>query len=471
MIKVKTRSDLRQEEAMQKGFYAFVDGDIEQSISYFEKASEQFPINNDFLNFDYASMLAKIGLFDLSQKRLINISDYQIWNKRIENLYKVSYPKTIPQREEEIALAKATSAVSFSKTMPEDIQGLLPYKKYKNSDYANYLYSKYYFKKSDFKKSETFIKRALKIYPENYQYKYNLADILSRREKYDRTLKVLAELDLSPILDKRLSKNIQLLEYSTRASKTKDITMKNYYMANYYFAKSDFQQAQGLLKVNIQKKPQMIENYLLNARINLGKDDYLKAESDYQTALRINSDNEEALLGLGDINLFLNNKQKAYDFYAKALKNNKKSLNAMKKMANYQESSSNNDYITYYKKIQELYPDDIDSLLKLAESDYLRGDKIQANEKYKKILSLDQNCAQAWFGLSKIAIDNKNTYIAREYLLPVYYLNKFNPEYYYYSGLINNIDQNYPQAMVDFKKALELDPSNIKSLIELKKMN
>lgn len=471
-INIKTRNDLRQEEIIRDGFYAFVNGDIDKASKSFEDASKQFPINNDYLNVDYATILAKLGLFDLSQQRIANISDYQIWNKKIENLYKTYYPKKIPSKEEELQLSKAISLINFPKHHADTaIETILPYKQYKSSDYANYLYARYYYQKDDLKQASKFVNKALSTYPQNYQYKLLKAQILYSRRKYDQSLKTLRFADINNISDKHTAHTIKMLEYNNLANKSKDESKRNYYLARYYFEKPDLTKAKELLENNISNNSKNIEDYILLGQINIIQDDYKKAELNLKKAVNLDSQSEKALLAYGDINMMLKNRQIAFEYYNKAFKNNKKSKDALKKMAHYYELSSNKACLDYYRQALQYYPDDVQSLSKLAFASYLDGNKIKAAELYKQALSYDQNYLPAWFGLSKIAIDSKNTFIAREYLVPVYYINKFNPEYYYYSGLIANIDGNQTQARENFKKAIELDPSNIKAVIELKKLN
>ena len=472
-INIKTRNDLRQEEIIKEGFRAFVAGDVDKASKDFEAASTQFPINNDYLNVDYSVILAKIGMFELSQQRLSNISDYQIWGKRIEKIYLTYYPKTVPSKDQEINFSKAISLTNFPKNYSSNItiENILPYKENKSYDYANYLYAKYYYKKNDPKQAYKYIQKALRIYPKNYEYQLLKAQIQNSKAKYSQAAKIADKLSQENLHDKKLEETVKLLKYTALANKSKKTNERNFYLANYYFEKSDLQKAKELLEKNITSYPKDSENYLLLGRINILQEDYKKAEQNIKTALKLNPDDETTLLAYGDINLLLKNRQQAYDSYTKVLKKNKKSKDALKRIAAYYEFLSNQNCINYYKQVLEYYPDDVKSLTKLAYSYYLSGNTEKASDLYKQALSYNQNYLPAWFGLSKIAIDSKNSYIAREYLIPVYYINKLNPEYYYYSGLIDNIDKNTDSAKENFKKALELDPSNIRALLELKKLN
>ena len=472
-INIKTRNDLRQEEIIKEGFQAFTIGNVDKAANDFEKASTQFPINNDYLNIDYSIILAKIGMFELSQQRLSNISDYQIWGKRIEKIYLTYYPKTVPSKDQEINFSKAISLTNFPKNYETNItiESILPYKENKSYDYANYLYAKYYYKKNEQKQAYKYIQKALKIYPKNYEYQLLKAQIQYAQTKYSQAAKITDELSKENLHDKKLEQTVKLLKYSALANNSKKINEKNFYLANYYFEKSDLQKAKEILETNIISYPKEYKNYLLLSRINVIQNDYEQAEQNIKTAIKLNSNDEITLLIYGDINLLLKNRQKAYDSYMKVLKKNKKSKAALKRIAAYYEFISDQNSINYYKQVLEYYPDDVKSLTKLAYSYYLSGNTNEASNLYKQALSYNQNYLPAWFGLSKIEIDSQNSYIAREYLIPIYYINRLNPEYYYYSGLIDNIDKNTESAKENFKKTLELDPSHIQALLELKKLN
>ena len=294
-INIKTRNDLRQEEIIKEGFRAFVAGDVDKASKDFEAASTQFPINNDYLNVDYSVILAKIGMFELSQQRLSNISDYQIWGKRIEKIYLTYYPKTVPSKDQEINFSKAISLTNFPKNYSSNItienilpykenksydyanyfpknyssnitiESILPYKENKSYDYANYLYAKYYYKKNDPKQAYKYIQKALRIYPKNYEYQLLKAQIQNSKAKYSQAAKIADKLSQENLHDKKLEETVKLLKYKALANKSKKTNERNFYLANYYFEKSDMQKAKELLEKNITSYPKDSENYLLLA--------------------------------------------------------------------------------------------------------------------------------------------------------------------------------------------------------------
>lgn len=451
----------------------YVSGEIDRAIINFERVFELTPVNDDYLNVDYANRMASLGLFNLAKHRLANISEHKIWSNKIEALYKMYMPKIMPEYIDEKALAKTLSRIEFA---PDSIDlddkvATLSSKKYKKSDYAHYLLSKLYFVKGDNKKAYSHIKKALRINPLNFIYHTHKLNILSSSNKNRLALKEINWLLRQSEITSENTYGLELHKQYLLAKKQRNFSKRNYHMAKFYVLSNQNYKAKRILEKEIKIARKKDKLYVLLGKVYYNLKNTKAAKENFLMALTYNKRNLKALEGLGDLKYLEYKPDDAIGYYSKVLKKKKKAHDVILKVANcHRDMINEKDALYNYFQVLRLDPNNYQSIYNIAKIKGKYGEKSDMSDIYKQILNINPNYTPAWYGLINIAIRNKNSFLARKYLKPVFYIDKNNPESYYYSGLIEVMNENYAYARRDFKRSLQLDSNFVKSKFELDKL-
>ena len=465
-------SNIESKKHLQEAYASYVKGDIDNSIMNFEKAFDLTPINDDYLNIDYANKLASLGLFTLAKSRLGNIYDHQIWESKIEILYKMYLPKTPPEYADEKLFAGILAQSSYNPDLIDMkfVKANLENKKFAQSDYANYVLAKIYFTQNNNKKAYQHINRAISINPNNYLYRILKVNILASKENYSQALSELDKLSEENINDRELSYGVKLHKVYLMSKKSRNTQVKNYYLAKFYLMSDQNQKAQELVLKNINLRNSNLD-YNLLGRIYFDLMDFEKAQEAYNKALSIDRTDVPSLEGLGNLNYIKQEYNEAIRNYSQALKYEKKSDRLVLKIANcHRDMSNDKEALLGYYQALKLYPKNYYALYNIAEINGRYGKSSSLKGIYKQILSINPNFAPAWIGLVRLALIEKNTFLARQYLMGVSHLERLNPIYYYYSGLIEVADENYSYARRDLNMALQLNPDYTPAKVELEKL-
>ena len=157
--------------------------------------------------------------------------------------------------------------------------------------------------------------------------------------------------------------------------------------------------------------------------------------------------------------------------YGHALEYLKKSDKLIQKIANcYREMSDDKLALEAYTQALKLNPRNYAALYNIAEIQGKYGKSNNLRAVYKQVLAINPNFSEAWIGLVKLALIEKNPFLARQYLMCSFHINERNPVNYYYSGLIEIMDENYSYARRDFNMALRLNPDFTPAKVELEKL-
>lgn len=457
------------EENIKQAYLSYKNNDIDETIYYFNEAFSLIPNDDDWMNVDYASKLNYIGFISLAKSRLSYINNHKIWESKTDTLYKMYLPKVTPSLEEEKTLTSLLSQISYS---PEiiNIRALKATfgKKYKKSDYVNYILAKACYTKKDYKGAQKYINKAMKLNSSNYLYQILNSNILIDRKQYTRALFALNKLNATT--DRELEHWISAQKTYILAQKSIKQTDKNLHLAEYYVMNNKPSKAKELLLTNttLQTAP---SDYNLLGKIYFNEGNFDKAKKSYELSNKNRLKNSGALEGFGDLAFIEKNYTKALDFYEKSLSKNKKSEQLMLKIAHCnKELAQENEAIKYYQNILNINPYNYHALFNLGKL----NEKINANHNFKnvyyKVLAINSNYQPAWIELIKDALLKKDSQSARQYLLALSHLQKENPAFYYYSGLIEVLDKNYSYARKDFYHALQLDENFTPAKIELEKL-
>lgn len=465
-------SNIESKKYLQEAYGSYIRGDLDNSIINFDKAFELTPVNDDYLNMDYANKLASLGLFSLSRNRLSNIYDHQIWEGKIEILYKMYLPQIYPEYTDEKAFAGILAKSAYSpdliemKTIQDDFEN----KKYSKSDYANYVLAKVYFTKNDNKKAYQYINKAIDINPDNYLYRILKVNILASKGNYSAALGQLDELSEENINDRELSYGVKLHKIYLMSKKAHNSQAKNYYLAKFYLMSDENQKAKELILKNIKLRNSN-QDYNLLGRIYFDLRDFEKAQEAYKKALSIDRKDFASFEGLGNLHYVRQEYNEAIRNYSQALKYDNKSDRLVLKIANcHRDMSNDKEALLGYYKALELNSENYYALYNIAEINGRYGKSTSLKGIYKQILSINPNFTPAWIALVKLALMEKNTFLARQYLMGVSHVESLNSLYYYYYGLIEVMDENYSYARHDFNMALQLNPNFIPAKVELEKL-
>ncbi len=465
-------SNIESIKYLKEAHDSYLRSDLDNAIINFDKAFELIPVNDDYLNMDYANNLASLGLFSLAKNRLSNIYDHQIWEGKIEILYKMYFPKVMPEYADEKLFAGILAQSGYAPDLVDMkvVQDNLGNKKYIQSDYANYVLAKVYFAKNDNKKAYQYINKAIRINPDNYLYRILKVNILASKDNYSIALNELDELSDENINDRELSYGVKLHKIYLMSKKAHNQQIKNYYLAKFYLMNDKNQKAKELVLENTKLRNSSLD-YNLLGRIYFDLSDFEKAQDSYQKALAINKTDFSSFEGLGNLNYITQEYNEAIRNYSQALKYDKKSDRLVLKIANcHRDMSNDKEALLGYYQVLKLNSKNYYALYNIAEINGRDGKSSSLKGVYKQILSINPNFAPAWIALVELSLIEKNTFLARQYLMGVAHVERLNPIYYYYSGLIEVMDENYSYARRDFNMALQLNPNYAPAKVELGKL-
>lgn len=465
-------SNLESKKYLKDAYEYYVKGDIDCAIVNFEKAFELTPVNDDYLNIDYANKLASLGLFTLAKNRLGNIYDHQIWEGKIEVLYKMYLPKVPPGFSDEKLFASILAQSSYNPDYinMEIVKDTLEAPIYSQSDYVNYLLAKVYFAKNDNKKAGQYINKAISINSNNYLYRILKVNILASKQNYASALAELDKLSMENINDRELSYGIKLHKVYLLSKKAHNPQVKNYYLAKFYLMSDQPQKAKELVLENIKGRSSS-QDYNLLGNIYFDLMDLEQAQGAYKKAISIDKTDFPSLEGVGNLHYVRQEYNEALRNYSEAFRYNRKSDRLMLKIANcHRDMSNDKEALRAYYQALEINLQNYYALYNIAEINGRYGKSGSLKGVYKQILSINPNFASAWIGLVRLALIEKNTFLARQYLMGVSHIERLNPIYYYYSGLIEVMDENYSYARRDFNMALQLNPNYTPAKVELDKL-
>jgi tetratricopeptide (TPR) repeat protein len=461
-----------RDEFVRIGFYNFSQGNIEQATTNFQKADEIVSINDDFSNVQLAKKLATLGLFELAEKNMETVSDTELWGKQVSNVKLNYFPQIVPVGNNQIAYAKAISAINYQNNPDLAINIVLkmPENVLEGSDYGNYVLAKAYSAKKDYAKAEKFINIASLINNRNLNYKKEKVDILLAQKRFKEAIRLIEEIQNLKTIDEPEYNILESKKYSALSELQVKKELKDYYLAKSYYIDGEYSKASELLKQWISKNSTNNDIYTLNGLLYMAQNDNHQAKEMFDKALKLDKSDYNAYIGLGDIEFKALNYDKALLCYKNAAKHEsdgeistyKQGLtcemtgNIQKALEYYQKANLNeNNYLCFYRmgKIQ-------------AETDEVE----KAVKNLKKSASINPLYSPTWIELSKLAIQKNNSFSAIEYLLPVKYINHEDANYYYVSGLISIMNDNKKNAIKQFKKALIMNPDLHEAQSELAKL-
>jgi tetratricopeptide (TPR) repeat protein len=465
-------TDNLNEELMNQAFINYQEGNILQALEKYKKTSSIIPYNDDFSGITIAQTLAELGFFNLSNEKLNNIYNKEIWNEKIKEIKNIYFPKKLLKEDKEIILADAVSKISFNKDRDSVVKIIKENKDLLSSDFAHYILAKASINCGDEKNALIVLKNIIAENPENLRYRFEAAQLYIKKNDLKNAKKEMNFILSHKISDEGFSKQVNIQnQWLNFKLERKNQVKSQYYLAKYYQSKGDINNANCVLDKLIKSNIADNNVYKLLGDINIQTNQPEIAKIYYNKALELDNNDLNATIALGDMEFNNKNYQQALNYYLKAVKISDKCLDAINKTAQtYKILSKEEESFNFYKKALNIDRTNFQTNNDLGMLYFEIGDHKNAQIYLTKALSVMPFNEKLWLTLAKIEIFNKNYFLAKTYLIPVTHINIKNPDYYYCMGIINKYNENFSDAKTDFNIALNIDPKHSEALKELKEL-
>ena len=444
-------------------FNRFIQSNTKASYNDF-KILIQTMDDNDFAYMKLAEYMADIGFFDLSELASKQISDKAISDYLIGDTQLYYFPSKKLKRDDEIYLGEVYANIVYNDQSKEATAELVKNTELlTNSDYANFVASLGYLKSNDITEAEKYINIALKMNPQNLNYKKLKAEILSQGKKPQNALKLVSEIKQKKLYTTDYINKVNSMEQYVLYKSKKIYAEKMYHLGYYYYYENEPAKAVRSLQSAISSKKKLNKDvYALLSRVYFDSQDYDKAQDSAQKALKIDGKNSIALLVLGDLSYRVGDYKNALKYYKNAESNTKNSsLPAIKVAQTYEQLGKVKRAYEIYEKVIKTYNDCYIAYFKIAIKD-----KSKELAYLKKSLAINMNYTDAWLELGRSSIEKKQFDEAKKYLKVSKYIDENNYKYYYYQGILaKNQGQNGKEY---FEKSLSINPNYTPAQEELK---
>ena len=425
-------------------------------------------IDDDIQLLNLAKIFYQIGFFSLAH----NAEDKIIYkNQYFNNIndLELSYkPKSALLKDDEIFFAKIYSSIFFDNSATEaNLELLAKKEKYQKNDYYNYLLSQSYFEQKQYHKALNAINKAISLNPENINYKLAKTDILLSSKKYSDALGIIKKLEKNKNIIALLS-NIQIKKQLIVAQYSKNDKEKKYSSIYKTYLEGNFEKAKKdcLSILNFDKDNDKIIS--LYAKSELATGDTERANAYFINAYKIEKNNIDTLIGLGDIRYIHKDYKGSIKMYKKALKLDNQNPEILIKLALAQKGCGKNQKEikrtqSKLDKFNITYLDYYNCAISIAQKNNVLKDEF-----LKQSYNFNQLYEQAIGEMIALDLKNKNYKNAKGLIESTSLTLEKNYYYYYLLGLYNQSENKKSDAIQFYKTSLDLNPNfeiaNIKLL-------
>lgn len=445
-------------------FDRFMQSNVKSAYMDFKVLIETMD-ENDYAYMKMAENMSDIGFFELADLAASKIEDKALSDFLIcdINLY-YGTSKRLKQ-DDEIYLGEIFSNIIYNDQSREATSELVKNTALMtNSDYANYLAALGYLKSNDFVEAGNYIDTAIKMNPQNLNYKKLKAEILSQGKKPQNALKMVDYIKAQNLYTADFSKKVKSLEQYVLYKSQKDYSEKMYHLGYYYYYENEYAKALRTLQSSLTtKKKHNKEVYAILSRVYYDMQEYEKAQDTAMKAYKLDSGNTTTLLVLGDLSFRNAAYKDALKYYKSAASTDKtSSICSVKVAQTYEQLGKEKKAIEIYERILKSYSDSFVAYYKIALKD-----KSKEIAYLKKAVAINMNYKDAWIDLGRVEIERGNYFEAKKYLGVANYIDENDFRYYYYQGLIAKNQGLKQDAQRYFKKSLLLNPDYIPTKEEL----
>ena len=440
-------------------------------VAYDEYENLIDKIDNDVCLLNLSKIFYEIGFFSLANKATEKIVYKNQFYDNISDLEKSYKPKSLLTKEDEIFFAKQYSGIYFDNTAQENIQELLNLKnKYQKNDYYDFILSRAYLETKDTKNALNYVNKAINLNSKNINYQLFRIDILLSQKKYQEAKKLIEKLEKSSLalnfIPELKIKKETVLIYTTNNEKD-----KKYHTVNKTFLEGNFEKAKKDCKniLTFDKNNDKITT--LYAKSELANGSIERANVYFVNSYKLNKNNVDTIIGLGDI-MYL------HGDYKNAVKTYKKALNKDSEKDNYEIilklAQAQRQYAKNPKELKKLEAK-LDKMPKTAYMDYYSAalsiaqkNDVLKEEFLKRTLDSNPMYENALGSLIELYLKNNQFELAKGLIYNVSFTLEKNFYYYYLCGLYNQATKKNNDAIQFYKTSLNLNPNfeiaNIKLL-------
>ena len=446
-----THNDIHNQYVI--AFNRFIQSNVKASYRDFKILIETMD-NNDYAYMRMAAHMADLGLFNLCDLAVSKIDDRALSDYLVDDMKLYYYPAKKLRVDDEIYLGEVFSNIIYNDQSREATAELVKNTNLMTeSDYANYVASLGCLKSNDIVDAETYINTALKMNPQNLNYKKLKAEILSQGKKPQNAMKIVNEIKAQNLYtDKFVRKTDSIEQYVLYKSK-KNFSEKMYHLGYYYYYENELSKSVRTLQNALTTKKKLNKDvYALMSRVYFDMQDWDKAHDTALKALKLSPKEPLALIVLGDLS-FRNKDYKSAMKYYKASDGNHKftMISTLKIAETYEMLGKQNNAVELYEKLVKNYNACYYAYYKLALSD-----KTKELAYLKKSVAINLAFKDGWIDLGRVATEQQNYKDAKKYLGVANYIDENDFRYYYYFGLLAK--KQGQDGTAYFKKSLSLNP-------------
>ncbi len=446
-----THNDIHNQYAI--AFDRFVQSNVKSAYTNFRILIETI-VPNDYAYIVMAENMADIGLFNLSELALGKTTDKEISGVIAEDIKRYYMPSKKLKREDEIYLGEVYSNIIYNDQSREATAelvkntGLLT-----DSDYANYIAALGNLKAGNLTEAEKFITNAMKMNPQNINYKKLQAEIIALGKKPQNALKIVEEIKQQPLYSVDFTRKVNSLEQFILYKTKKTEMQRMYHLGYYYYYENELNRAARTLQSAIStKKGANGDVYALLSRVYFDMNEFEKASDTAQKAYKINGSNPITLLVLGDLSTRGKDYKSALKYYKDA-QTKDSWMPSIRLAQTYEMLNRAEDARQIYDKVLRTFSDAYLAYYKVA-----LNDKSKELAYLKKALAINPAFKDGWIDLARLQIERGEFNGARKHLQIAYYIDENDFRYYYYQGLVYKNQGLGDDAKASFRKSLILNP-------------
>lgn len=437
-------------------FDRFMQSNVKSSYMDFKILIDTM-VPNDYAYMRMAESMADIGFFNLSDLAANKIDDRNLSDFLVGDVKSFYFPSKKLKNDDEVYLGEVYSNIVYNDQSREATSELVKnVNLITNSDYANYVAALGYLKSNDILNAERYIDTAIKMNPQNLNYKKLKAEIQAQGKKPQNALKTVAYIKSQKLYTSDFTRKVNSLEQYVLYKTKKNDAQKMYHLGYYYYYENELAKSIRTLQgATTSKRSHNKDVYALMARVYYDMNDFEKALDSAQKAHKIDSNNATALLVLGDLSYRKQDYKTALKYYKDAENNDRaSSICPIRVAQTYEQLGKEKKAYELYEKILKTYSDAYIAYYKIALKDKTR------EETYlKKAIAVNMYFKDAWIDLARVEIGRQNFIEAKKYLGVANYIDENDFRYYYYQGLIAKSQGFKQDAVYNFKKSLLLNPN------------
>ncbi len=434
-------------------FERFIQSNVKSAYNDFKIMIDSIG-ENDYVYMKFAENMADIGFFDLSEKAAGKIQDKSLSGFLVDDIKLYYFPIKKLKVDDEIYLSEVFSNIIYNDQSKEATDELIKNTMLmSNSDYANYVAALGFLKSNNFIDASKYIDNAIKMNPQNLNYKKLKAEILAQGKKPQNAIKLVQSIKSEKIYSEDFIRKVNSLEQYVLYKSKKNYSEKMYHLGYYYYYENELTKSIRTLQGALSNKKKLNKDiYALLSRVYFDSQDFEKAQDAATKSCKI-SKNTTSLIVLGDLSYRTKEYKNALKYYKLAESCDKNSSAPKIRIAQvYEQTGKNKKALDIYEKMLKNYDDCYIAYYKVALSD-----KSKEIAYLKKAIAINMNFAEAWIDLGRVAYEQKKYTDAKNYLRIANYIDDNNFRSYYYQGLIAK--KQGVESTLYFKKSLSINPN------------